>query len=362
MESIISCPQCGRQVRITDDVVGRRVRCRECKTVFRAEAPTASRSSHLDDRDRNSDEAAGSKPSLTEIPVAIKRDPERTLKGAFKAVLKPGGMELRQGNKEPLWIPVGSAVEHAGKNLINVELGGRQLTLAVGRINLYCERLARDLSVYLRGGRTAPSAAQYVIPWYIVAAALLPVPMAGVFMAGGAIGGAVGGAYVGGLVALNLAIARKEDWSASARVGACVGLSAAGYLLFGFMLIALFKAGSNGQSTAWGTPEDPRGDCRITVRRSEATIELPGGVHDLTPPPGKLDAPRILRSVDPGDFVVDVKVAGDDLPTDPPATGAHISLLTDLSKRASRRSTHARFHSVCGLKTSTWEYRPDYDG
>jgi hypothetical protein len=234
-------------------------------------------------------------------------------------------MELRQAKKEPVWIPVGSAVEYEGKGQLNVEIDGREVTLGVGRINHYNDRLAFELAVYLRGGKKALHAADYVMPWSVLGAALLPVPMAGVFLAGGAIGGAIGGAYIGGLVSLNLAIARKETWSRGARIGACAGISAAGYVLFALLLFAMFRAGALGSATTWGTPEDPRGDCRITIGRTDATIEVPGVTHDLTPAPGKLDAPRVLCPIEAGDFAVDVTVVGDDAPTDPPASGAHIS-------------------------------------
>ncbi len=41
MPILVSCPQCGGQLRVSDDLIGRKVRCPACKTVLDAVAPSA---------------------------------------------------------------------------------------------------------------------------------------------------------------------------------------------------------------------------------------------------------------------------------------------------------------------------------
>jgi hypothetical protein len=80
------------------------------------------------------------------------------------------------------------------------------------------------------------------------------------------------------------------------------------------------EAASSGELAGWGTPEDPDGDCQFQASGASATIEVPGTIHDLATPPGKANAPRILRPVE-GDFTAEVWVVGEVKPTSPPAAG-----------------------------------------
>jgi hypothetical protein len=61
----------------------------------------------------------------------------------------------------------------------------------------------------------------------------------------------------------------------------------------------------------WGLAIDPNNDCKfIPAGKKSLTIEVPGTWHDLNPHVNKLNAPRVLRTVE-GDFSITVKVAGD---------------------------------------------------
>jgi squalene-hopene/tetraprenyl-beta-curcumene cyclase len=60
----------------------------------------------------------------------------------------------------------------------------------------------------------------------------------------------------------------------------------------------------------WGEIIDPDGDCKLSARKDQLTITVPGKLHDLTSiQPAKLNAPRVLRDVE-GDFVAEVRVEG----------------------------------------------------
>lgn len=60
----------------------------------------------------------------------------------------------------------------------------------------------------------------------------------------------------------------------------------------------------------WGLAIDPDGDCKFTPDgKKSLTIEVPGTWHDLNPRGDKLNAPRVVRTVE-GDFSLAVKVTG----------------------------------------------------
>lgn len=331
MELVTSCPQCGRRTPIPEHYLGRKVRCTSCRTVFIAEAedsaPGASSEApkRVPEPAEPKGKAAHRDRSPGRLQVAIKKDPLRELKGVFKAELQPGGLELRQGKNDPLWIRVGSNVEYAGRSLFTAELDGRPVTMAVGRPNLYNERLARDLVAFLQKRREILVLEDYVIPWYLVLIAFLPIGMMGVFLLGGMIGGGLGGAFTGTLVALNLTMTRRERWPMAGRIAGCLAVSLAGYAAVALLVLTLMGHTVVARASGWGTAEDPLGDCRIEVSGDSATIEVPGTYHDLTPPPGRTDAPRILTRVPAGDFVAEVEVVGEDRLADPPAPSAPVA-------------------------------------
>jgi regulation of enolase protein 1 (concanavalin A-like superfamily) len=60
----------------------------------------------------------------------------------------------------------------------------------------------------------------------------------------------------------------------------------------------------------WGLAIDPSKDCQFVPEDKNLTLKVPGTWHDLNPDSGKLNSPRVVRTVD-GDFVVTVKVSGD---------------------------------------------------
>ena len=61
----------------------------------------------------------------------------------------------------------------------------------------------------------------------------------------------------------------------------------------------------------WGLAIDPDNDCKFVPDGKKAlSIEVPGTWHDLNPHVNKLNAPRVLQTVE-GDFSITVKVGGD---------------------------------------------------
>lgn len=61
----------------------------------------------------------------------------------------------------------------------------------------------------------------------------------------------------------------------------------------------------------WGLAIDTDGDCKFTADgKTSLSVEIPGAWHDLNPHVNKLNAPRVVRTVE-GDFSLTVKVAGE---------------------------------------------------
>ena len=60
----------------------------------------------------------------------------------------------------------------------------------------------------------------------------------------------------------------------------------------------------------WGQIVDPDGDCEFSAEDRQATITVPGTPHDLSSELNRMNAPRIIRSIE-GDFTLAVIVNGE---------------------------------------------------
>jgi regulation of enolase protein 1 (concanavalin A-like superfamily) len=83
-----------------------------------------------------------------------------------------------------------------------------------------------------------------------------------------------------------------------------------------YLLSAARAEQKPGGLTLWGDVTDPEDHCTIQVKNGGISLEVPGSHHDLNAEIGKYNAPRILQDVE-GDFVVQVKVAGEFQPEEP---------------------------------------------
>jgi len=100
---------------------------------------------------------------------------------------------------------------------------------------------------------------------------------------------------------------------------------AAGIALLAFAAVTVNAADHvYGTVSPWGQLVDPDGDCSFTVEREALTIGFSGAAHGLDAERGRMNAPRVLRSID-GDFAVEVTVDGNlPLPSDGDVT-AYVS-------------------------------------
>src|SRR5262245_49479272 len=85
MPIVVGCPSCSSQLRVADDLLGRKVRCPACQTVFEASAvaepapqrqPAASESSRSEGRERanSADPAVPPAPNLGAIRLTLDDD------------------------------------------------------------------------------------------------------------------------------------------------------------------------------------------------------------------------------------------------------------------------------------------------
>lgn len=358
---VVACPRCDRRLGVPETHLGKRVKCPACGEVVATERPAAAAAP------AEVPVARVARPALParefeplRFGVRVKHDPSGALRGTYQAELSAEGLRLRKpkGTDVEAQFPVGTPAGAPGGGLLELRAKGRVLTLVVARANMYTGPLAEDIARFLAGELDALDAADYAVPWPLLGLAVLPIGIGIAGMYGGALGGGLGGGAAGGLMAANLAIVRRDRWPLAARVAACVGLNVIGYTALALVLVALAQAARQNQDQApppmaarpkpapvvasepkskevapaptpppaeaapavWGTTEDPDGDCNVEVAGDSATIEVPGTVHDLAMPPGKANAPRVVRPVD-GDFTAEVRVVGEVKPDGPPAMG-----------------------------------------
>ncbi|WP_422928522.1 DUF1349 domain-containing protein [Singulisphaera sp. PoT] len=339
--------------------LGGKVRCPGCSAAFEpvdpvpeegapAAAPASSKPADREAwRAPTSDTKADPGEKAETFQIKILHDSAKEAGGVWRATITPKGLELKQENKEDLTIPAKSRAEFSGGGKFQVSTKGREFKFGVSQLNIYQERLARDLVTFLKGKGRAPKLSDYTIPWYLLALAFLPAGIGAVSLTGGALGGAVGGAITGGLIGGNIAIIKREKLPFISRIAISLCLTTAGYALLAWVVIVAIRklpetapAAANAPKPAatstpapspsgheisgWGTFEDPSGDCRVETQDKSLAIEVPGTIHNLVLNPNQTMAPRVLRPVS-GDFVVQVKLVGDPTPADPPAEGSNVA-------------------------------------
>lgn len=87
------------------------------------------------------------------------------------------------------------------------------------------------------------------------------------------------------------------------------------------LVLLLLVASTSAQDfPGWGTLLDPVGNCPVDFIEGGLQLTIPGGVHQLNPIIGKVNAPRIWNDVE-GDCLFDVRVL--DFPRPEPNSGAN---------------------------------------
>ena len=155
---------------------------------------------------------------------------------------------LQQKGEQEL-VPVGVAASYLGNTALCVDMEARRLEISVAQLGCYPQKLAQDLVAYLGGGKKTLRRGDYLLPWYLYAAALLPVGMPVVSLVGSTTGGvghkalvaAIVGAVAGLLVSICLFAVQREKWPATLRLLIVSSVTTLGYgVLFLYALLYLW--------------------------------------------------------------------------------------------------------------------------
>jgi glucose/arabinose dehydrogenase len=171
-------------------------------------------------------------PPLT-FRATVKDDPDRELKGVFQAKVTDEGLELTQGRKHDILVPVGSRAKYLGGVTFRVEIDGRGVTFRVNQFGTYQNLIARDVAAFLRDEKGPLDPRKYRLEWYLLLPALLPAGIP-IITLGGALW--VMAAVV--LVGLCVGVVQMRRWPAVLRVLTCVGISLVSYAVL-FTLLFL---------------------------------------------------------------------------------------------------------------------------
>jgi predicted Zn finger-like uncharacterized protein len=259
MPLLVACPNCRQSLSVPDHGLGKSVRCPRCSTVFVAQAQPAAPPAPSAPPQPTAPHVAPGPPPLPpsageafapypvgvrppgfapsaaagppgdfkplEFVVGVKSDPEKVLKGHFKARLAPDGLRLSQSKKPDLLLPIGTPARHLEKNRFSVLIEGREVELQALKLGGYQQRLTADVVALLNRQANRLDPRGYTIEWYLMAIAVLPLIL--VIVPGGALWGAVGG----GTAAACLGIAQQEKLPAAARLAISLGLSLVVFLI-----------------------------------------------------------------------------------------------------------------------------------
>ncbi len=273
------CTHCNVKLRVKEQLAGKSIRCPKCSGVFVAQdaplvEPDDSPAQHIqapapvprpaaprpapgavsreplpapkappplpvpgrpkrprpaDDEDE--DEGLVADFPAVEFNAMVKKDPEKAIKGVFKAKVTAEGLRLGQGKKLNLVLPVGTPAQYLDGNKIALDIDGREVVFQIVKFGSYQARLARDLVAFLSGRRRVLYKASYGLEWYLFVPAVLPLGIP-ILTLGGMLPCAIGF----GLGAGCLAIAQIESLPKGLRIALSILLGLVGYLIVGILI------------------------------------------------------------------------------------------------------------------------------
>jgi hypothetical protein len=255
MPNVIHCPNCTKKLAVPESAAGKNARCPHCQQVFAIPAIAAAvppplpeanvaitaeppppplprrKPEPIPDDDEEPEE--GRRPrrpparrdeAMVQFKVTVKTDPDKKFKGFFDAKVTDEGLELRQGKKHDLLVPVGTVAEYEGKNPFMVEIDGREVTFVLAKLGSYQYRLTRDLVAYLNGDKKRLNPKRYKLEWFLIVPAALPFGIPIITLGGGLWFGIAFG-VAGGC----LGIAQQDKWSVGTRLLAMLALTFVAY-------------------------------------------------------------------------------------------------------------------------------------
>jgi hypothetical protein len=245
------------------------------------------------------------------LVLGVGHDPDREMKGDYFGELSATGLRLRQGD-DRIRLKIGAPVRRRRSNQIELKIDGRPVQFLVkgfaqgdgppppaqlGGLRVNRHRLAADLAAFLSGERDEPlKVADYLLPWYLFAAAALPLGIP-VFTLGGLV--PVLGAIL--LCAATFAVVQRDRWPVALRVAAALGVSVLGYgLVIGIVAVIAYASGPTFGGAdrptlpekAWQAYKSPDGDFEALLPGTPEAIKEPTPGVRL-----KIDRPEIIFRV-----------------------------------------------------------------
>jgi LSD1 subclass zinc finger protein len=231
----IFCTSCEKKLTVPDTALGKKIRCPACQTVFVAtegdiaEAiapqpikragppPPLVREAIEPAPPKKESRRPGKEEPEPFTPIQfraiVKNKTDALKKGNYAATLDEEGIVLKVSKKESLDVPVGTPVEYDGKNMIDVEIEGDWVKMALMRQRTYNNRFAQAVADFMNRDLRSVDVNDYVIPWTMFILVVLPW--------GGAIitlGGIPQILICAGISAANYAIINKEEWTPGLRI------------------------------------------------------------------------------------------------------------------------------------------------
>src|SRR6266567_6852490 len=120
MSHVITCEECGKKLRVSDEALGRSVKCPSCGHKFVSESG-----------ETDHQENASAKP--LEFKVVIKNDPDKVLDGAYQATVTSHGLKLSKKKAKSVLLPIGTPARYAGGNRLTATLDDRQVEIRVSQ-------------------------------------------------------------------------------------------------------------------------------------------------------------------------------------------------------------------------------------
>ena len=190
MQVNVSCPDCSRQLKLPQEVLGQFVSCPLCKTIFTAKEPPGApktpsraeeeeslplltladddppreerRGSRGRDRDRDdrpardresADRQTARRPSPKRgFKLFIHRDPHDKLQGEFAAEFDANGLTFWRGRGREIAVPFGGGAEYLGDARLLIEVEGRKVEATAVHRDGMNDELAREVVDALGNG------------------------------------------------------------------------------------------------------------------------------------------------------------------------------------------------------------------
>ena len=273
MQVNVSCPDCARQLRLPEEVMGQSVRCPLCKVVFTARNPDAmpvasaaveedlpllalveddvtpheeprrrvrSRRPALEREDRD-DRRPARRPSPTRgFALFVHRDPHDKLAGEFEAEFDADGLTFWRGRGREIDVPLGSKVEYLGDGRLLVEVEGRKVEASTVHRDGLHDELAREVADVI-GKRDEPFRMPVKPRGKVVWLALVPLALPLLAWAFGdevaGLGGVIAFSIIGVvLMSLALIFVMQRRMATSKRAWTAIGLTLGGFFVLAIAL------------------------------------------------------------------------------------------------------------------------------